>query len=273
MFYSFIVAFFYFDPKLGIGGSEAVGLNNFVDFIGSIILICAGSLGIVYFLVSGAMDSKVSVADVLTDQNIARALRNSLVYSLGSAVLFALMSILLAYPLTTRSKVYPVVLFQVLVANGLIAEWQVYRALGIHDSVTAAILSGGISVTGAFVLHLFTRNKTTESKCFGDFVRLTAPTAVLLLALNFIITWGNSNIMIFLSTRSLYPISLILRELFVRNNNLIWITTNTGAIERAQAMKYATGIVASLPPVFMGWWLIWSSGLFFGKKAVKAELN
>ena len=135
MFYSFIVAFFYFDPKLGIGGSEAVGLNNFVDFIGSIILICAGSLGIVYFLVSGAMDSKVSVADVLTDQNIARALRNSLVYSLGSAVLFALMSILLAYPLTTRSKVYPVVLFQVLVANGLIAEWQVYRALGIHDSV------------------------------------------------------------------------------------------------------------------------------------------
>lgn len=35
VFYSFIVAFFDFDPKLGIGGSEAIGLNNFVDFIGS----------------------------------------------------------------------------------------------------------------------------------------------------------------------------------------------------------------------------------------------
>jgi len=235
-----------------------------------IILVCAGSLGIVYYFISGAATSPALFSEVMSNQSVVAGMQNSLIYSIGSAILFTLVSIFLAYPLTTRSKSYTVSLFLLMIVNGTIAEWLLHRAFGLIDSGIAVILSGGISVTGALILHLFTWRHTREAKSFGEFIKITAPAAVLILALSFILAWGSTNAMTYLQTRTKYPISLMLRELLVQND-VTRLLANTADEEKAQAMKLAAGIIGSLPPLIVGWILIWFSKWFFRKKPANLE--
>ena len=232
-----------------------------------VLLVCVGSALMVYCLVSGLIKSSVSLSEVLSDQTVVKGLLNSFVYSIGSAVVFTLVSIFLAYPLASGKRAYAVGLFFVMISNGTTAEWLIYRALGLIDSGFAVMLSGGISVAGAYIIHLFTRQRTREVKRFRDFIVITAPAAVIILALNFILVWGSTNAITYLQTRDKFPISFVLRERFVLDNKTLLFTEDgLNGWAKALAAKYLTGIIGSLPPLIVGWALIWFNKKFFGVK-------
>jgi putative aldouronate transport system permease protein len=232
-----------------------------------LVIVSLGSVAIVYSLISGVLKSPGAFGEIIFNENVVRALVNGFVYSVGAAVVFTLFSVFLAYPLTTRSKVYKLCLFLLVFLGGTISEWLTFRTLGFIDSIYGAILATGISVAGAFIIYLFSWQKTRETKDFGHYLLHIAPAAGLVLALSFILFWGSAGTMIFLRTGTKFPISILLRQLLVQHE-LSALTTETVTEEYVQAIRYAAGIIGSLPPLIVGWLVIWFNRLFF-----RTEIN
>lgn len=234
--------------------------------------LCTGTAGIVYFFVSGALSANITAADIFSNPMFVPAMGNSFVYSIIGAALFTILSVLLAYPFTVSKKAYPLVLFLVLSVNSIVAEYLNYRSWGFIDNAFGAIFISGLSILGAFVLHYLTVNQTRDAVSFKGYLRVIAPTILVLFAFGFIAAWGCSNIQMMLQTRSKFPVSLILREMFVQNDLTKFLSMSTDSIHTAAqltAIKHIMGILMSLPPVFVGWAVIWlNKRLFIGNRTI-----
>lgn len=106
---------------------------------------------------TGSTVSKIAIALMLICGAVVLMLGG--IYAAGAALLFAAVSLLLAYPLTSKTKAYPLVLYMLLTLNFITAERLNYLRLGLEDSLFTGALILGISVYGALALLAVTRGR------------------------------------------------------------------------------------------------------------------
>lgn len=226
------------------------------------ILVGFGSIAIVAHLVSGIFGSGVKLADVLSNQSIMQSVLMSFIYSFLSAVLFTVISVLLAYPLTTGSRVYPVVLFLLAGTGFIVYDYLLFRQAGLLDSGIPVILSGGIQVWGALLIYLLARNHLKGVNSFWVYIKKILPMILVTFFLDFAFTWSSEDALFYIVDRQKYPVSLTIRELFIMGNYPLMMPGEFDE-NAVRGFRSLAEVVVSVPPVIMGWLLIWLNRVIF----------
>ena len=155
------------------------------------------------------------------------------------------------------------IMFTMFFSGGLIPSYLVNSSFGFIDNYWALLLPGAISTYNMIVMRTSFESIpiSLEESALIDganeltvLVRIILPLSMPVIAV-MILFYGvahwNSwfSAMIYLRTRSLYPLQLILREILVENdlNNM---TTNVGSLDKepiGETIKFATIVVATVP--------------------------
>lgn len=197
---------------------------------------------------------------------------NSLIQtSLGTLISLFVM-ICCAYPLSKKDfRGKPLLLLLAMVpmyfSGGMIPGYLNIQALGLLDSIWAIVLPGAMNTYNMLVIRSYFVNSIPgdleeASKIDGcgtlrHLLAIVLPLSVPILAVEALMTaiamWNSYfGPMLYLTTRSRFPLAVILREILV--NNTIDLTTGVidptllaEANERRETMKYSVILVSSLP--------------------------
>ena len=202
---------------------------------------------------------------------------NSLLYmTLGTAVSLAV-TVLCAYPLSRRNFRFGGVMmglcvFTMYFSGGMIPAYLNIRNLGMLDTVWAIILPGALSVYNMIVMRTYFKTsipgellEAAQLDGCGDgryLAQIVLPLSVPVLAvITLYCAVGQWNAyfspMIYLNTRSKYPLSIILRDILIANTVDLSAAGGADLSELADLqamqnlMKYAVIIVSSLPVLLL----------------------
>ncbi len=205
---------------------------------------------------------------VLKNKMIFSGYRNTIIILTVSLILNMLLTSFGAYVLSRREIMIkkPLMLyivFTMFFSGGLIPFYYVVTSLGMYDTLAAVILPGAINTFNLIILRTgfegipVSLEEAAKLDGAGDLtilfkimVPLTLPTIAVVILYYAVATWNAwFNAMIFIRTRSLYPLQLVLREILIGNDTSIM---ESGAdLGDAQAVsetiKYAVIIVSTLP--------------------------
>jgi len=191
---------------------------------------------------------------------------NTLIYlALGLAVNM-LCTTLGAYALSKRSMalrnpVMMLVTFTMFFSGGMIPTYLVVLNLGMLDSWTAMVFPTAINTFNLIIMRtsfqelpeeLFESVRIDGGNEWQIFFRIALPLSPAVLAvivLYYAVARWNAWMpaMMYLRTRSKYPLQLVLREILI-NNELSGMQDAAGDVENvAVTLKYATIVVATLP--------------------------
>ena len=206
---------------------------------------------------------------VFRNPNIVTGYRNTLIVVVGGTALNILMTSLGAYVLSrkqfaVRNVMMFLIIFTMYFGGGMIPRYLFLRNyLGIGDNLWALILPGAISAYNLIIMRTSfagvpaSLEESARIDGANDWVilfRIVLPLSMATVAVMILFygvshwnTWFDA--MIFLRTRSKYPLQLILREILV-NDNTEAMTMGMGADDvemLSDNLKYATIVVATLP--------------------------
>ena len=211
---------------------------------------------------------------VFNTPNVWIGFRNSLIYTVCGTALNIVLTMTAAYCLSRkdlpgRNGFMLFFTFTMFFNGGIITTYMVVRALGLLNTPLALILPVGINVYNLIVARTFIQNTiphdlleaATMDGCsdFGYFIKIVLPLSKAIIAV-LVLYYGlyhwNSyfNAMIYLHDKSLYPLTLFLREILMADQ----IDPSTVAdpemqarlAEAAGVIKYAL-IVVSMVPVML----------------------
>jgi len=203
---------------------------------------------------------------VFTNRMIPLGYLNTLIYlALGLAVNM-LCTTLGAYALSKRSMALrnPVMLlitFTMFFSGGMIPTYLVVLNLGMLDSWTAMVFPTAINTFNLIIMRtsfqelpeeLFESVRIDGGNEWQNFFHIALPLSPAVLAvivLYYAVARWNAWMpaMMYLRTRSKYPLQLVLREILI-NNELSGMQDAAGDVENvAVTLKYATIVVATLP--------------------------
>ncbi len=209
---------------------------------------------------------------VLRNPMIIKGYQNTIFIVLVGTTLNLLMTSLGAYVLSRKGVYWKnfimfVVVFTMFFSGGLIPFYLQVRMLGLSDKIWALIFPTLLSTWNLIVMRtafLAIPDSMEESaKIDGanDFVvlfRIILPLSIPVVAVMILFygvghwnAWFHA--MIFIRTRQLYPLQLILREILI-SSDTSQMTTNVGAMDVeavGQTIKYATVMVATIPILFV----------------------
>jgi putative aldouronate transport system permease protein len=149
--------------------------------------------------------------------------------------------------------------------GGLIPNYFNIKELGLYNSLWSLILPGAISTFNLIILRtafLAVPDSLEESAkleganhfviLFRIILPLTMPTVAVLILYYAVGHWNSwFNAMIYLKTRTKFPLQLILREILIQNDSssmTAGLAGDTGdKLAIAETIRYATIIVATLP--------------------------
>lgn len=211
---------------------------------------------------------------VFNTPNVWIGFRNSLIYTVCGTALNIVLTMTAAYCLSRkdlpgRNGFMLFFTFTMFFNGGIITTYMVVRALGLLNTPLALILPVGINVYNLIVARTFIQNTiphdlleaATMDGCsdFGYFIKIVLPLSkaiIAVLVLYYGVYHWNSyfNAMIYLHDKSLYPLTLFLREILMADQ----IDPSTVAdpemqarlAEAAGVIKYAL-IVVSMVPVML----------------------
>ena len=192
-------------------------------------------------------------------------------YTMGT-LLNLFMTSLCAFVLSRRRLPYKkalalLVLFTMYFSGGLIPRYLIISGLGLLDSYFAILLPTAISTYNMIVMRTSFENipecleESAAIDGANDLIILTRiilplsmPVIAVMLLFYGVGHWNSwFNAMIYLRTRTKYPLQLILREILI-TNSLDSMTTDIGSLDKepiGETIKYATIIVATLPVLFI----------------------
>lgn len=205
---------------------------------------------------------------VLKNKMIFSGYRNTIIILAESLILNVLLTSFGAYVLSRRELMIkkPLMLyivFTMFFSGGLIPFYYVVTSLGIYDTLAAVILPGAINTFNLIILRTgfegipVSLEESAKLDGAGDLtilfkimIPLTLPTLAVITLYYAVAAWNAwFNAMIFIRTRSLYPLQLILREILIGSDTSIM--ENGADLGEAQAIsetiQYAVIIVATLP--------------------------
>ncbi len=234
--------------------------GSIVSILG-FILLALGSVGIVFGLFFPSLLGEYNASFegirlMLSNTVFATSIINSLIYCLFSCILYGFLTITLAYPMTTKSKIYPIILlFIMTLTNNLLGEYTFFRSLGLVNSYFAVILQSGLSVVGAFALYFVISGKfENEVPTPSEYIRESLLPLITIVGLFFISTWGGYIYqLIFISNSQYFGMGLTMRNLINQAGDIQALVAYDVPIE---ALKSAALLISSIIPAVIGTVLI-----------------
>lgn len=205
---------------------------------------------------------------VLSNSGIGTGYRNTLFLVIVGTAINLVMTSFGAYVLSRRGYMGKrflnfFVVFTMFFGGGLIPFYLTVKSVGLLDSLWALILPKCIATYNMIIMrtafqgvpdsieesaHLDGANDFTI--LFRMFWPLTLPTMAVMILFYAVDHWNAwFNAMIFIQTRALFPLQLILREILI-SSDTSQMTTGVGGLETGivgETIKYSTIIVATVP--------------------------
>ncbi|MDL2318984.1 carbohydrate ABC transporter permease [Eubacteriales bacterium OttesenSCG-928-A19] len=212
--------------------------------------------------------SLASYEAVFQNINIWNGYRNTIIVVVGGVALNMVLTIIGGYVLSRQSLMLrrPLTLltmFTMYFNGGIVPMYLMVRNYGITDSLLALILPVAINTFNLVIMRsafegvpesLEEAARIDGASQLATLVRVMVPVVlptIAVLVLYYGVSHWNSwfNALIYLRTRSKYPLQLILREMIIENTSAA--TSSAGAADDNalidQTIKYASIVVATVP--------------------------
>ena len=205
---------------------------------------------------------------VFRNNNILNGFRNTLFYVLVGTSVSMLLSVMASFLLARKGymlkKLFTVlILFTMYFSGGLIPYYLIVKDLGLLDSMWAIILPSALSTYNCIVLRTAfdALPASLEESAridgandlrilFQIYLPLCVPTLAVIGLFYAVGRWNAwFDAVVFLRSRSLYPLQLVLRELLI-TSNADYMAEMGNSIEMtaiSELVKYATIVVATVP--------------------------
>lgn len=246
----------------GISNKVNRSMDSVVAIIGY-LLLASGSLAVIVLIFVPASGNILEGMKLLmTNKPFIDAVSVSFLYSIFGSIVYGFITITLSYPLTVRTKIYPILLIIVIsLFNNFIGEYLFFKSMGMINTAIPVILCPGLSILGAFTLHF------SLSGRFGDdipgisqYLKEAIFPLVTIVALYFIANWGSYIYqLVFLNDTRMRGIGLLGMQLLTMqdNGNRALYSVTPDKFENVKAAFFFT---TSIIPVIIGSVLI-----FLGK--------
>ena len=213
---------------------------------------------------------------VLKDGSLLLGFKNSLIYSVGYAVISVGVTIFAGYPLSRsdfvgRKFIMTIFLITMFFSGGLIPTYLLIKDLNMLDTVWSILLPGSINVMNIILARTYfqsipkelreaaTVDGATEMQYFVKILLpLCKPIIAVLVLYQFVAQWNSYfDAMIYLKSAAMQPLQIILRSILVQmqpNPGMMGAGTAQDQAQRQQLselLKYACIVVSSLPLLLM----------------------
>jgi putative aldouronate transport system permease protein len=211
---------------------------------------------------------------ILGNDAMLKGFINSILYSVGFAVVTVVVSIFAAYPLSVNGFVgknffMTMFIITMFFSGGLIPTYLLVKDLGMLNTIWAIILPGAINVWNIILARTYFKGipyelheaaKVDGASDFLIFFKIVLPLSkpiIFVLAMYAFVGQWNSyfDAMIYLDDPNLHPLQLVLRSILIQNS------TDPGMISDQLAMaelkklsemiKYSSIVISSLPLIVM----------------------
>ena len=207
---------------------------------------------------------------VFNNPNITFSFRNSVLIVVFGTLINVAMTILASYAFSRKNvyitkKIMPFVIFTMYFSGGMIPSFLLINNwLHLGDTYWSVWLPGAISTYNMIILRtgfaalpdsLMESAKIDGANDFFIMLRIAIPLtlpSIAVIVLYYAVGHWNSwfNAMLYLKTRSKFPLSIILREILISNSTET-MTAASGAsgdtAPLAETIKFATTVVAIVP--------------------------
>lgn len=194
---------------------------------------------------------------------------NTILYVLAGGFLSTLVTVMTAFALTRRglpfkNTIMMAILFTMYFSGGLIPTFLVVRSLQMVDTRWAVILVPLISTYNLIITISYFRGlpyeleeaaKIDGANDYRVLLQVMIPLAkpiIAVIALYYMVSLWNSyfNEMIYLTSRSKFPLQLVLREILIQNDtaSVGGAASNAGDVQSyAENLKFAVIVVSTIP--------------------------
>ncbi len=208
---------------------------------------------------------------VFRNPNIVMSFFNTVIYTLAGTMINVVMAIITAYPLSRRDLkgrnfIMFIFTFTMFFSGGLIPTYILIKDLKMIDTFAAMVIPGALSVYNMIVTRTFIQSNIHDELLeaakidgCGDIsflVKIVVPLSKAVIAVvalfSAVAHWNTYfNAMIYLNTKSKFPIQIILREILIMNQidlNMVMDPELQIALSNlADVLKYALIVVATAP--------------------------
>jgi putative aldouronate transport system permease protein len=261
-------------------------LNNIFLFLAVLVVL----VPLVYVVLASFMDPTVllnkgisfNFSDwslkgyklILGNDAMLKGFINSVLYSVGFAVVTVVVSLFAAYPLSVNGFVgknlfMTMFIITMFFSGGLIPTYLLVKDLGMLNTIWAIILPGAINVWNIILARTYFKGIPYELHeaakvdgasdlliFFKIVLPLSKPIIFVLAMYAFVGQWNSYfDAMIYLDDPNLHPLQLVLRSILIQNS------TDPGMISDQLAMaelkklsemiKYSSIVISSLPLIVM----------------------
>ena len=202
---------------------------------------------------------------------------NSLIYTVGTAILSVSLTIMIAYPLSRQTfygrKIWVwLLLFALMFNGGLVPFYLLVKDLGMLNTRWSMIVPGALSIFSIIVAKTFFQStipndlyEAAQIDGASDIrfmwqivIPMSEPIIAVLVLWSVVGTWNSYfNALLFLNSQSLYPLQLVLRQLLILGNvtasglGMAGATVSARQMQRFQDMsellQYSLIIVSTAP--------------------------
>lgn len=205
---------------------------------------------------------------VFANPNITTAYFNTLVYVIAGTITNLVMTSLGAYALSRRNVMWKnavmfMIVFTMFFEGGLIPLYLLVNKLGMLDSRMALIIPTAVSAFNLIIMRTAFQGVPVSLEesarldgasdwviLFRVVLPLSLPVVAVMILFYGVYHWNSwFPAMIYLQTRELFPLQLILREILIANDtsNMAGNVASADTMPVGETIKYATIIVATLP--------------------------
>lgn len=208
-------------------------------------------------------------AKLFSESTIWRGYLNTIIYTVCGTALNIALTIPAGWALSRnylpgRKIIMPFLILTMFFGGGLIPYYVLISHLGLIDNPLVMIISGGVSVYNIFMVKSYYQTNIPKEileaseidgcgelrTFFSIVVPLSKPIIAVMILFYAVGHWNAYfDAMIFLRNEDLYPLQLILKNIFDAANSgaASGGTTSEQAIQLANQIKYSSIIVSSLP--------------------------
>lgn len=205
---------------------------------------------------------------VFRNQMIMIGFSNTIFYVIVGTVISIIITLLGAYALSRpgyylKKPITVLIMFTMFFSGGLVPSFLIVKNLGMLDTIWAILIPSALSTYNMIIMRTaFTSipESLEESAkidgandfviLFRIYIPLSIPT-ISVIGLFYAVGRWNAwfNALIYLRSRSLYPLQLVLREILITSNAeyLAQMGNSLELTALSELIKYATIVVATLP--------------------------
>lgn len=210
---------------------------------------------------------------VLKNPNILIGYKNTLIYLSVGTVINLIMTILGAYVLSRKrpyfiDKMMMIIVFTMFFSGGLIPSYLLVKSLGMINSMWAVIIPGAISTWNLIIMRTSFQaipesleesariDGASDIRILASIILPLSMPVIAVMILYYGVGHWNSwfSAMVYLRSRSLYPLQLVLREILILNTG-DRVSASDAAADDLDAyrilVQYCTIMVATLPVLFV----------------------